>query len=81
MADTFLERNRISLGKTLVADGTAEVLTAVEDMSGFDEITFLVLHGDVDDPDAVPGPKHVCQTVRVSLDLWHLAGPSPDDQQ
>lgn len=46
--DSFLERNRISLGKTLVADGTAEVLTAVEDMSGFDEITFLVLHGDVD---------------------------------
>lgn len=48
MADTFLERNCISLGKTLVADGTAEVLTAVEDMSGYDEITFLVLHGDVD---------------------------------
>lgn len=48
MADTFLERNCISLGKTLVADGTAEVTTAVEDMSGFDEITFIVLHGDVD---------------------------------
>lgn len=48
MADTFLERNCISLGKTLVADGTAEVLTAVEDMSGYDEITFLILHGDVD---------------------------------
>lgn len=48
MADTFLERNRISLGKTLVADGTSEVLTAVEDMSGFDEITFLILQGDVD---------------------------------
>jgi hypothetical protein len=31
-----------------VADGTAEVLTAVEDMSGYDEITFLVKHGDVD---------------------------------
>lgn len=48
MSDTFLERNRISLGKDLVADGTAEVLSAVEDMSGFDEITFLVKHGDVD---------------------------------
>jgi len=48
MADTFIERNCISLGKTLVADGTAEVLTAVEDMSGYDEITFLILHGDVD---------------------------------
>lgn len=48
MADTFLERNCISLGKTLVADGTSEVLSAVEDMSGYDEITFLILHGDVD---------------------------------
>lgn len=48
MAETFLERNSISLGKTLVADGTAEVLTAVEDMSGYDEITFIILHGDVD---------------------------------
>jgi hypothetical protein len=46
--DTFLERNAISLAKTLVADGTAEVLTAVEDMSGHDELTFLVLQGDVD---------------------------------
>jgi len=48
MADSFLERNCISLGKTLVADGTSEVLSAVEDMSGYDEITFLILHGDVD---------------------------------
>jgi hypothetical protein len=48
MADTFLERNCISLGKDLVADGTSEVLSAVEDMSGYDEITFLVKHGDVD---------------------------------
>lgn len=48
MADTFLERNCISLGSDLVADGTAEVLTSVEDMSGYDEITFLVKHGDVD---------------------------------
>lgn len=46
--DTFLERNCISLGKDLVADGTSEVLSAVEDMSGYDEITFIVKHGDVD---------------------------------
>lgn len=48
MADTFVERNCVSLGKVLVADGTAEVLTSVEDMSGFDEITFIVYHGDID---------------------------------
>ena len=48
MAETFLERNVITLGKDLVADGTAEVLTAVEDMAGYDEITFLVKHGDID---------------------------------
>lgn len=48
MVDTFLERNCVSLGKTLVADGTSEVLTAVEDMSGYDEITFIVHHGDID---------------------------------
>jgi len=46
--ESFIERNCISLGKTLVADGTSEVLTAVEDMSGYDEISFLILHGDVD---------------------------------
>lgn len=46
--DTFLERNQIQLGSDLVADGTAEVLSTVEDMEGFDEITFLVKHGDVD---------------------------------
>lgn len=48
MANTFLESNKISLGKDLVADGTAEVLSAVVDMSGYDEVTFLVKHGDVD---------------------------------
>lgn len=46
--DSFIERHCITLGKDLVADGTAEVLTAVEDMSGYDELTFLVKHGDVD---------------------------------
>lgn len=48
MNGTFIERNRISLGKTLVADGTAEVLSAVIDMNDYDELTFLILHGDVD---------------------------------
>jgi len=48
MTDTFLERNEIQLGSDLVADGTSEVLSTVEDMSGFDEITFIVKHGDVD---------------------------------
>lgn len=47
-AGLFCDNNRVSLGKTAVADGTAEVLSAVEDMSGFDEITFIVNHGDVD---------------------------------
>lgn len=48
MQGTFLERNKISLGKDLVADGTSEVLSAVADMAGFDEVTFIVKHGDVD---------------------------------
>lgn len=48
MADTFLERNCVSLGKDLVADTTAEVTSTVEDMSGYDEITFIVKHGDID---------------------------------
>ncbi len=45
---TFIEKNCVSLGKVLVADGTSEVLTSVEDMSGFDEITYIVYHGDID---------------------------------
>lgn len=48
MADTFIESNVLTLAKDLVADGTSEVLTAVEDMSGYDEIAFIVKHGDVD---------------------------------
>lgn len=39
---------QVQLGKDLVADGTAEVLSTVEDMEGFDEITFAVKLGDVD---------------------------------
>ena len=44
----FQEMYEIHLGSDLVADGTAEVLTTVEDMSGFDDITFIVKLGDVD---------------------------------
>lgn len=39
---------QFQLGSDLVADGTAEVLTGVEDMAGFDEVLFLVKLGDVD---------------------------------
>lgn len=48
MRALFAEENEIQLGKDLVADGTSEVLTAVEDMAGFDEVTFLIDLGDVD---------------------------------
>ena len=37
-----------------------------------------VSHGEVDEAGAVVRPEDVFLTVRVSLDLWHLAGPSPD---
>ena len=48
MSDTFLERNSVSLGRDLTADTTSEVLSAVVDMQGYDEVTFIVKHGDVD---------------------------------
>lgn len=48
MPATFPELHQIQLGSDLVADTTSETLSAVEDMSGFDEITFLVKLGDVD---------------------------------
>lgn len=44
----FTERHAITLGKDLVADTTAETTSAVEDMAGYDEITFIVKLGDVD---------------------------------
>lgn len=44
----FADLNAVGLGKTAVADGTSEVLSAVEDMAGWDEITFVVNHADVD---------------------------------
>lgn len=44
----FFEDNLVLLGKDLVADGTAEVVTNVIDMEGYDEIEFRVWHGDVD---------------------------------
>jgi len=46
--ELFSEANDIHIGKVAVADGTSEVQTAIEDMAGYDEITFLVLLGDVD---------------------------------
>ena len=44
----FTDIHQIQLGKDLVADGTAEVTTTVEDMADYDDITFLVKLGDVD---------------------------------
>jgi hypothetical protein len=44
----FTEQHSISLGKTAVADTTAETLTAVSDMADYDEITWIVKFGDVD---------------------------------
>jgi hypothetical protein len=48
MPSLFTEKNAITLGSVLVADTTAETKSAVEDMSNYDEITFLVALGDVD---------------------------------
>lgn len=38
----------VSVGSDLVADTTSETLTAVVDMAGYDEVTFVVDLGDVD---------------------------------
>lgn len=46
--DLFSQEHVVSLGKTAVADTTSETLTAVLDMQGFDEATFIVHFGDVD---------------------------------
>ena len=48
MAMLFHEAFEIHLGSDLVADTTAETTTTVEDMQGFDAITYLVKLGDVD---------------------------------
>lgn len=48
MSGLFTELNKITVGSDLVADGTAEVTTAVVDMTGFEEVTFIVDLGDVD---------------------------------
>lgn len=48
MGSMMWETEVITLGKDLTADGTAEALTAVEDMNGYDEIEWRVWHGDVD---------------------------------
>jgi len=44
----FTDLNDIQIGSVAVADGTAEALTAVEDMADYDEITWIVLFEDVD---------------------------------
>lgn len=48
MSALFYENAKITLGKDLVADTTSETLSAVADMAGFDEVTFLCKFGDVD---------------------------------
>jgi hypothetical protein len=48
MGSIMTETAEIQLGKDIVSDGTSEVLTAVEDMQGFDEIVYIVKLGDVD---------------------------------
>jgi hypothetical protein len=48
MNGLFTENHQIQLGSDLVADTTSETLSTVEDMSGYDSITFLVKLGDVD---------------------------------
>lgn len=47
-AGLFYENNKITLGKDLVADTTAETTSAVADMANFDSVTFEVKLGDVD---------------------------------
>ena len=44
----FTDNHKLILAKTAVADGTAEVLTSVIDMTGYDGIVFKVNHADVD---------------------------------
>ena len=44
----FYEAVQVQLGADLVADTTSETTSAVEDMEGYNEITFIVKFGDVD---------------------------------
>lgn len=48
MNSLLTEECSIDVVKLAVADGTAEVLTDVIDMQGYDELTYVVIHGDVD---------------------------------
>jgi hypothetical protein len=48
VSNTFIENNAITLGKDLTADTASETTSTVEDVSGYDEITFIVKLGDVD---------------------------------
>lgn len=48
MSGIWQDENAVTLGSDLVADTTAETLSAVADGAGFDQTTFLVKLGDVD---------------------------------
>lgn len=48
MSALFTEMYQVQLGSDLVADTTSETTTTVEDMAGYDEITYIVKFGDVD---------------------------------
>jgi hypothetical protein len=48
MNGLLTENVQVQLGSDLVADTTNATNSAIEDMEGFDEITFLVKFGDVD---------------------------------
>lgn len=44
----FHENHTVSVVENFVADGTSDVVSTVVDMAGHDELTFVVLLGDVD---------------------------------
>ena len=48
MAGLFTEYNKITRGSNAVSDTTSETTSAVVDMEGFDEVTFIVDFADVD---------------------------------
>ncbi len=48
MTGLFPDNVEVQLGVDLTADTTGETLTAVEDMAGFDAVTFLLKFGDID---------------------------------
>lgn len=48
MTALFTEQHKITRGTDAVSDTTSETTTAVVDMEGFDEVTFVVDFADVD---------------------------------